>query len=211
MSQAQIYLFIVTSLVIIISPGQDMVLVMSRAISQGSRAGIITAAGVSIGLLGHTVLTAFGLGSLLQASDLLFNIMKYVGAAYLVYLGIRLIMSKGSELDLEVDEDAPPAKASKNFWTGALSNLSNPKITIFYFAYLPQFISNDATSPGWLLLALGMGFAALTFVVKGPVGYFAGILSSWLRQRPAVLRWIDRTSGAVLIALGIKLALEQRP
>ena len=211
MSQAQIYLFIVTSLVIIISPGQDMVLVMSRAISQGSRAGIITAAGVSIGLLGHTVLTAFGLGSLLQASDLLFNIMKYVGAAYLVYLGIRLIMSKGSELDLEVDENAPPAKASKNFWTGALSNLSNPKITIFYFAYLPQFISNDATSPGWLLLALGMGFAALTFVVKGPVGYFAGILSSWLRQRPAVLRWIDRTSGAVLIALGIKLALEQRP
>lgn len=209
MTQAQIYLFIVTSLVIIISPGQDMILVMSKAISQGSKAGIITALGVSLGLMGHTFLTAFGLGSLLQASELLFNILKFVGAAYLVYLGLRLIFSRGSELELDLDQERPE-RNSKNFWTGALSNLSNPKITIFYFAYLPQFISAEAASPGWLLLALGIGFAALTFLVKGPVGYFAGVLSSWLRQRPAVLRWIDRTSGAVLILLGVRLALEKR-
>ena len=209
MTQAQILLFIFTSLAIIITPGQDMILVMSRAISQGSKAGIITAAGVSLGLLGHTFLTAFGLGSLLQASELLFTILKLVGAAYLVYLGIRLIFSKSPELDLD-NPEKDSLKPSKLFWTGAFSNISNPKITIFYFAYLPQFISSDVQSPGLLLLALGIGFAALTFVVKGPTGYFAGILSTWLRQRPAVLRWIDRTSGAVLIGLGVKLAFEKR-
>lgn len=209
MTQAQIYLFAVTSLLVIISPGQDMVLVMSRAISRGSKAGIVTAAGVSVGLLGHTFLTAFGLGSLLQASDLLFNILKFIGAAYLVYLGIRMIFSKGGQLDLDLENEAG-ASLSKNFWTGALSNISNPKVTIFYFAYLPQFIPADSTSPGFLLLALGIGFALLTFIVKGPVGYFAGVLSSWLQQRPAVLRWIDRTSGAVLIYLGVRLALERR-
>lgn len=209
MNQSQLILFIITSLAIIATPGQDMILVMSRAISQGSKAGIITAAGVSVGLLGHTVLTAFGLGSILQSSEIIFTILKLIGAAYLFYLGIRLIFSKSSELDLEAEETLI-TRPSKLFWTGAFSNISNPKITIFYFAYLPQFLSKDVESPWALLFALGVGFAALTFLVKGPVGYFAGILSTWLRQRPAVLRWIDRTSGAVLIGLGAKLAFEKR-
>lgn len=209
MTQAQIYLFVITSLLVIISPGQDMILVMSRAISRGSKAGIVTAAGVSVGLLGHTMLTAFGLGSLLQASDTLFNILKFIGAGYLVYLGIRMLMSKGEQLELNL-ENGTESSLSKNFWTGAFSNISNPKITIFYFAYLPQFIPADSTTPGLLLLALGIGFALLTFLVKGPVGYFAGVLSAWLQQRPLLLRWIDRTSGAVLIYLGVRLALERR-
>ncbi|MFK7801373.1 MAG: LysE family translocator [Anaerolineae bacterium] len=209
MTQAQLILFIITSLAIIATPGQDMILVMSRAISQGSKAGIITALGVSVGLIGHTVLTAFGLGSILQSSEILFTALKLVGAAYLFYLGIRLIFSKSSELDLQAEE-ALTTKPSQLFWTGAFSNISNPKITIFYFAYLPQFLSKDADSPWVLLFALGIGFSLLTFLVKGPVGYFAGVLSTWLKQRPAVLRWIDRTSGAVLIGLGVKLAFEKR-
>ena len=158
MTQAQILLFVFTSLAIIITPGQDMILVMSRAISQGAKAGIITAAGVSIGLLGHTLLTAFGLGSMLQTSELLFMLLKFVGAAYLVYLGIRLIFSRSSELDLK-KEEKESVSLRKLFWAGAFSNLSNPKITIFYFAYLPQFISSDVQSPGLMLLILGVSFA----------------------------------------------------
>ncbi|MBT8333804.1 MAG: LysE family translocator [Desulfobacterales bacterium] len=208
MDEMQLALFVIASFIIIITPGQDLLLVMSRAVTQGSRAGIITASGVSIGLIGHSVLTAFGLGALLLASKSIFTILKFVGAGYLFYLGIRLITSKSHRLDLKSSQKVSPRKL---FFTGAFSNISNPNITIFYFAFLPQFIPGNAENPTLQLLILGLFFAFLTFLVKGPVGYFAGILSLWLRSNPKILKWIDRTSGTVLIGLGIKLVFEQPP
>ena len=207
MTEAQIVVFILTSLVVIITPGQDMILVMSRAISQGSSAGVVTAAGVCFGLLGHTLLATLGLGSLLMASEQLFAILKVVGAGYLVYLGVRLLLNREAELGLQ---ETKPTQLRRLFAQGALSNISNPKVTVFYLAFLPQFFSSDVPNPTQLLLLLGVAFSALTFLVKAPVGYFAGSLSSWLRARPTVLRWLDRTSGLVLIGLGVKLALERR-
>jgi threonine/homoserine/homoserine lactone efflux protein len=207
MPDAQLILFVVTSLVVIVTPGQDMILVMSRSIAQGSAAGIATAAGVSTGLLGHTLLAGFGLGSILLASETLFVVLKLVGAAYLVYLGVRLLLAKPAALELA----GAGAEPLRRLWVqGALSNLSNPKIAIFYFAFLPQFISADTAHPTALLLMLGAAFAALTFLVKGPVGWFAGALSAWLRARPRVLVGMHRTSGAVLVALGVRLAFERR-
>lgn len=206
MNEIQLTLFVLASLIIIITPGQDLLLVMSRAVTQGSRAGIITASGVSVGLVGHSVLAAFGLGALLLASKSIFTILKCIGAAYLFYLGIRLIMSKSHCLDLSSSQNISPGKL---FLTGAFSNISNPNITIFYFAFLPQFIPEDAGNPTLLLLILGLSFAMLTFLVKGPVGYFSGILSSWFRSNPTILKWINRTSGTVLIGLGFKLVFEQ--
>jgi len=91
-----------------------------------------------------------------------------------------------------------------------LSNVSNPKIAIFYFAFLPQFVLPGAGHPTLSVFALGLSFAALTFLVKGPVGFFAGLLSGWLRSRPGVLAWLYRSSGAILIGLGVKLAFERR-
>jgi threonine/homoserine/homoserine lactone efflux protein len=207
MSDAQLLLFVVTSLVVIVTPGQDMILVMSRSIAQGSAAGIATAAGVSTGLLGHTLLAGFGLGSILLASETLFVVLKLVGAAYLVYLGVRLLLTKPTALELAGVGAAP----LRRLWVqGALSNLSNPKIAIFYFAFLPQFVAPDTAHPTALLLMLGAAFSALTFLVKGPVGWFAGALSAWLRARPRVLVGMHRTSGAVLVALGVRLAFERR-
>ena len=207
MSDAQLLLFVVTSLVVILTPGQDMILVMSRSIAQGSAAGIATAAGVSTGLLGHTLLAGLGLGSLLLASETLFVALKLIGASYLIYLGIRLLWFRPATLELAGLRVAPLRRL---FAQGALSNLSNPKIAIFYFAFLPQFISADTEHPTLVLLILGAVFSLLTFLVKGPVGYFAGALSAWLRARPRVLVGMHRTSGAVLVALGVRLALERR-
>lgn len=201
------WLFIVTSLVLIVTPGQDMMLVMSRSITQGWKAGVVTAAGVSTGLLGHSLLASLGLGALLGASEMIFVTIKYVGAAYLVYLGIKLLAQGRSEIEVRRMSAVPMRSL---FFQGAFSNLSNPKITIFYFAYLPQFIPSGSAHPTTMLFALGVAFAALTFIVKGPVGYGAGILSGWLRSRPTVLSWINRTSGVVLVALGIRLAMERR-
>ena len=200
-------LFIVTSLILIITPGQDMMLVMSRSIAQGRKAGVATAAGVSFGLLGHTVLAALGLGALLRASEILFVIIKLIGAAYLVYLGVKLFRSHASDLDIK---HLPVISYRKLFFQGAFSNVSNPKIAIFYFAYLPQFIPTGSEAPTIMLLILGAAFSALTFVVKGPIGYGAGVLSNWMRARPGVLGWVNRVSGGMLIALGLRLAFERR-
>jgi threonine/homoserine/homoserine lactone efflux protein len=207
MIEASWVLFIVASLAVIITPGQDMMLVMSRSLTQGAAAGVATAAGVSVGLLGHTVLTTLGLGAILQASDWLFLALKLVGAAYLVYLGLMQLLVKRADLE----SDAAPARSLQRlFLDGALSNLSNAKIVIFYLAFLPQFVPASAQQPAISVFALGVAFAALTFLVKGPVGVFAGALSAWLRSRPAVLAWIYRSSGAILIGLGVKLAFDRR-
>src|SRR5262245_623556 len=160
-----------------------MMLVMSRSLTQGAAAGVITAAGVSVGLLGHTLLATLGLGAILQASEWLFLALKLAGAVYLVYLGITLIRAKHAGLGAA---DGERRSLGRLFLDGALSNLSNAKIVVFYLAFLPQFVPATAQQPTLSVFALGATFAVLTFLVKGPVGVFAGALSGWLRARPAV-------------------------
>ena len=200
-------LFVLTSLVVIATPGQDMLLVMSRSIAQGPAAGVVTAAGVGAGLLGHTVLATLGLGAVLTASEWAFVALKVVGAAYLVWLGIGLLRTRSASIEVD---SAPPRSLPRLFADGALSNLSNPKIAIFYFAFLPQFVTRDAAHPTLAIAVLGTAFALLTFAVKGPVGAAAGLLSAWLRRRPRVLVWVYRCSGLVMLGLGIRLVMERR-
>lgn len=202
------WLFIVTSLVLIVTPGQDMILVMSRSLARGSAAGVATAAGVSVGLVGHTILATLGLGAILRTSEWLFLVLKLVGAAYLVYLGLQLLRARTHAVTVSA---GAPRSLWRLFFDGALSNVSNPKIGVFYFAFLPQFVRPGAAHPTLSVFALGLAFAGLTFLVKGPVGLGAGGLSDWLRARPHALAWLYRTSGAVLVGLGLKLALERRP
>ena len=207
MLEASWLLFSVASLVLIATPGQEMILVMSRSIAQGPAAGVATAAGVSVGLVGHTVLATLGLGAILRTSEWLFIALKLVGAAYLIYLGIQLLRTRHVELALGPATARPMGRL---FVDGALSNLSNPKIAIFYFAFLPQFVMPGATHPTLAIFVLGLLFALITFAVKVPIGVLAGLLSSWLRARPQVLLNLYRGSGFVLLGLGLRLALERR-
>lgn len=205
MLDVSLLVFLTTSLLIILALGQDMVLVLSRSVACGSRAGVITAAGISTGLMGHTLLVALGLGALLQTSALAFTLMKYLGAAYLIYLGVKAF--RAPPIDLGAPADT--AGSMKSFFLqGALSNISNPKIAIFYFAYLPQFVSAANPYPTETLLALGTTFALLTFVVKMPVGLVAGALSGWIQARPSVQVWLNRSCGGLLVAMGLRLASE---
>ncbi len=207
MIQADWLLFAAASLVLIAVPGQDMILVMSRSVAQGVAAGVTTAAGVSTGLLGHTVLATLGLGAILRTSEWLFVALKLVGAAYLLYLGVCMLLTKRAQLELG---SGGRRALPRLFIDGALSDLSNPKIALFYFAFLPQFVSPGAENPTLTVFALGVAFAGLTFLVKGPVGVFAGALSGWLRSRPSVLLWVNRVSGAILVGLAARLAMERR-
>jgi threonine/homoserine/homoserine lactone efflux protein len=201
-------IFLIASVAIIATPGQDMVLVMSRSVAQGSVAGVVTAAGVSCGLLMHTLLATIGVGAIVQTSDWLFLSMKIVGALYLIYLGVLLLRSSSAELALT---GSNVRSAGRLFVDGALSNIANPKIAIFYFAFLPQFVLPQAQSPTLTIFALGAAFALLTFLMKGPVGYFAGRLSRWLRDNPDYLLGVHKVSGVVLILLGVRLWFSERP
>lgn len=200
-------LFLAASVALIATPGQDMILVMSRSVTQGQAAGLITALGISAGLLVHTVLAALGLGIILKTSEWLFFAVKLAGAGYLVYLGVRAIMSARNALALFHGE---PRSLGRLFLDGALTNIANPKIAVFYLAFLPQFVTPASKNPTAALFVLGTTFAALTFLIKGPLAVCAGHLSRWVRRRPGVLSWLYRTSGAVLIGLGVSLALEDR-
>ena len=207
MIEASWLVFAVASIVLIATPGQDMVLVMSRSVAQGAMAGVVTAGGVSVGLVGHTVLATLGLGAILRTSEWLFVALKLVGAAYLIYLGIDLLRTKQNSLPIGLQTGRTLGRL---FADGAVSNLSNPKIAIFYFAFLPQFVAPSARNATLTVFVLGLAFAALTFLIKAPVGLFAGRLSAWLRSRPGVLTWIFRSSGAILVGLGVRLAFERR-
>ncbi len=203
MLDAQWFLFLAASVVVIATPGQDMILVMSRSLASGTRAGLVTAAGVSVGLVGHTVLATLGLGALLRTSEWLFTVLKLVGAAYLLYIGVKLLLTRAATLAAESTERL---SCRRLFTTGALSNISNPKIAVFYFAFLPQFVSPEAAHPTLTILALGLFFAGLTFLIKGPVAVFAGRLSAWFQSRPSALVWLYRCSGIVMVGLAVRLA-----
>ena len=207
MIDAQWLLFLLASLAVIATPGQDMILVMSKSVTQGTRAGLATAAGVSVGLVGHTVLATLGLGALLRTSEWLFTSIKLVGAAYLLYLGVQLLRTRSAQLAAEASVAQSHLRL---FGTGAVSNISNPKIAVFYFAFLPQFVTAQAPHPTLTILTLGLVFAVLTFVIKGPVAVFAGRLSAWFQSRPKALLWVYRFSGLVMVGLALRLALSRR-
>lgn len=207
MIEANWLLFFAASVVVIATPGQDMILVMSRSITHGTRAGVATAAGVSLGLIVHTVLATLGLGALLSTSEWLFTAIKFVGAAYLLYLGCQLLLTRTAQLTATASARQSQLKL---FATGAASNISNPKIAVFYFAFLPQFVSPGTSHATLTIFTLGVLFASLTFLIKGPVALFAGRLSSWFQSRPNALLWLYRFSGLVMVGLAVRLALSRR-
>jgi threonine/homoserine/homoserine lactone efflux protein len=202
-------LYVAASLALIATPGQDMLYVISRALAQGRFAGVCSALGVCIGILVHTALAAIGVGAILQSSEAVFLALKLAGAAYLVYLGLRLLLAR----------DAGPVMraggAALSPWAlvrqGALSNVTNPKIVLFFLAFLPQFVDRASPHPTRDLVFLGVLYALLALPVKAGVGLAAGTFAERVLRSRSAMAWINRASGAVLVGLGLRLALAERP
>jgi threonine/homoserine/homoserine lactone efflux protein len=201
-------LYIVASLALIATPGQDMIYVLTRSLAQGRMAGIASAVGVCLGILVHTALAALGVGAILKASATLFVVLKLAGAAYLVYLGLRMIFARagGNPLDGDAARLSPMALVRQ----GMLSNVTNPKIVLFFFAFLPQFVDPAGAHPTRDLVFLGVLYAAMALPVKGAVALAAGSLAERIRRTPAIVTTIHRAGGAVLVALGARLAMAER-
>jgi threonine/homoserine/homoserine lactone efflux protein len=201
-------IYVAASLALILTPGQDMLYVISRSLAQGRAAGVYSAIGVILGILVHTALAAFGVGAILAASEGLFLLLKLVGAAYLLYLGLRLMFSRTQDVGLATGGNA--MRPASLVWQGLLSNVTNPKIVLFFFAFLPQFVDPASAHPTRDLIFLGVLYAALGLPVKVGVGLAAGSLAHVFRARPQVLAWVNRASGLVLVALGLRLAATER-
>lgn len=204
MNDTNLLLFVTASLALILVPGPDMIYVLTRGLSQGRSAGLVSAAGVSSGALVHTAFAAVGLSAILAQSALAFSVVKYLGAAYLIYLGIRTILDRQA---LAVPDRAGRARLRVVFRQGVLSNVLNPKVALFFLAFLPQFVDPAGGASALQMLALGAAFALMGLAVLCIMALFSGALGDFLKSRPSfanALRWL---SGGVLVALGLRLAV----
>lgn len=209
MDRGSLAIYVAASLALIATPGQDMLYVVSRSLAQGRIAGICSALGVCLGILVHTALAAFGVGAVLRASATLFLALQVGGAAYLIYLGVRMLLAPAGAAALGAARGRTSLPAL--VWQGVVSNVSNPKIVLFFVAFLPQFVDPASAHPTRDLVFLGVLYAALALPVKSAVGIAAGTFSERILGSPAAFRWINRASAAVLIALGARLAAGGRP
>ena len=200
-------LFCIAAIVLIITPGPDMLYVIARSIGQGKVAGIVSAFGVCVGILVHTLAAAIGLSALLMTSALAYNIVKYTGAAYLIYLGIRTILSRE-----EQDTLATLQKRSltTTFSQGVLSNVLNPKIALFFIAFLPQFVDSTQGGIAIQIAILGLIFDAMTIFCFVSVALLSSSFGDWLQNNSSwrpFQRWF---TGSVLVCLGVRLALPEQ-
>jgi len=200
--------YVIASLALIATPGQDMLYVITRSLAQGRLAGVCSALGVCCGILVHTAIAALGIGALLQASETLFLAVKLAGAAYLVWLGLRLLLARAT-VSLEATGGRRLSPMSL-FAQGVLSNVSNPKMVLFFLAFLPQFVSPADAHPTAHLVFLGVLYAVMALPVKAGVALVAGSLFENLARSRAALAWLNRASGTVLVALGVRLAASDR-
>ena len=196
--------FIVASALLIVSPGVDTVYILSRSIAQGKKAGIYSVLGIVTGSLLHVTLAAFGLSIIIAQSVTSFNIIKYAGAVYLSYLGIKMLLAKPIA---QLDTDTPFLNVGKLYISGILTNLFNPKIILFYLVFLPQFVKTSEAHNPIPFLILGLMFIIPATVWCIMLVLFAVKLSQKLRQNNKISVWLNRATGVVFIALGLKLAL----
>jgi threonine/homoserine/homoserine lactone efflux protein len=197
-------LFIVASALLAIAPGPDIVYVLTRGISQGPKAGIAAAFGFAAGCIFHTILAAVGIAALIRSSELAFDAVRYAGAAYLVWIGIQALRHRSS---FSIEGASDTRALATIFKQSVVGNILNPKVTLFFLAFLPQFVNTQAGHVGWQMALLGAIFMVITVFVFGAVAWFAGWIGAWIRAKPAIGERLNVFAGITFIALGIRVAL----
>jgi threonine/homoserine/homoserine lactone efflux protein len=199
--------FLVTSLIVVASPGTGVLFTMAAGLTRGARASLVAAFGCTLGTLPHIVAAITGLAALLHTSAVAFQTLKYAGVAYLLYMAWNTVRDTGA---LSVEDHAEPKSARQVIVSGVLVNILNPKLSIFFVAFLPQFVSSG--EPHYLvrMLELSGVFMLITFVVFVAYGIFAAVIRDRVISRPAVLTWMRRTFAGAFVALGAKLAFAER-
>jgi len=211
--------FVVAVFLLNVTPGPDTAYIVGRSVAQGRGAGLMSALGISAGCCVHSLACAFGLTALLAASATAFTVIKFVGALYLVYLGVRLIFAKPAA-EAEADADAvtvgkplaagAPKSLRQLFLQGFWTNVLNPKVVLFFVSFFPQFVSTGSDHKTLAFLTLGAVFVLMSMVWNSFVAYIAGSVTKRFSGKPGVKRWLDRGVGSAFVGLGVKLATASR-
>lgn len=196
--------FLLTSLVIIASPGTGALVTLAAGLARGARASVVAAVGCTLGILPHMLAAITGLAALLQANPMGFEAIKYVGVAYLLYMAWMTLRADGP---LQIASDGLADSDGKVIQQAVLANLLNPKLSIFFFAFLPQFIGPGEARPTLTMLQLSLAFMAMTFAVFAAYGVIAASLRDRVLSRPGVLHWMRRAFAVTFVALAARLAL----
>lgn len=196
-------LFLATAMVLLAVPGPAVLYVVTRSIEMGRSGGLASVAGITTGTIVHIALATAGLSSLILASHVAFDGVKYAGAAYLVYLGVRRLLTRGEEA---VEDEAVPRTRARAYRQGIVVNLTNPKTIVFVFAFIPQFVDPGAHHVWLQVLVLGLSFACLGFLSDSVYAFAAGTVADRLRGSRGIARFQRWFGGSVLIALGVVAA-----
>jgi threonine/homoserine/homoserine lactone efflux protein len=201
--------YLVAALIVIASPGPDSLNSLAIGISRGRREGVAYALGVGVGCLTHTVWAMLGISAIVAASAALFNVIKWIGVAYLVWLGIQSLRSKGS---IAAMGNVPQrGNAAQRFRQGVLTNALNPKVMLFFLAFLPQFVDpQHGAAVIWQLGLMGLTFTVITALAYSALAWSAGSVGARLIEQPRIALWLERATGVVFIAMAARLALAER-
>ncbi|KAB2850214.1 MAG: LysE family translocator [Hyphomicrobiaceae bacterium] len=203
-----LWLFVLAGVMLNITPGPDMAFIMGQSARLGWRGGTAAALGVGTGCIVHILAAAVGISALIAASATAFTMVKLAGAAYLLYIGARMLLSKPSAAVAVGATGDGGAMAA--FWQGAVINVLNPKVALFFLAFLPQFIATDAPSKAWAFVILGLIFNGTGTVWNLFVAWLAARAAAFLAAGGKARLWLERSLGALFLGLGLKLALAQR-
>jgi threonine/homoserine/homoserine lactone efflux protein len=198
--------FLFAAFMLNIAPGPDMLYVIGRSVGQGRKAGIVSALGIFVGCWAHILAAAFGIAALLRSSPIAFNMVRYAGAAYLVYLGVKMLVQRSNLAQQQLQPDSLAAI----FRQGVITNVLNPKVALFFLAFLPQFIDSRRGSVVWQILLLGLIFNVGGTAVNLGVAYAGGTLGELLRRNARFARLQQWFTGLVFIGLGARLAWQRR-
>jgi len=199
--------FLITTLIVVIAPGTGVLFTLAAGLSRGAKASIVAAFGCTLGILPHMAAAITGLAALLHTSALAFQTLKYVGVAYLLWMAWQTLKETGA---LRVETEVAPRSARRTVLQAILINVLNPKLSIFFFAFLPQFVTPGEPHALARMLEMSGVFMGLTFAVFVVYGVFAAALRAHVISRPRVMTWMRRTFAAAFVGLGVKLALAER-
>lgn len=206
MTLSTLLYFLGASIALTLAPGPDNIFVMTQGIARGRKPAIVTALGMCSGISVHTTAAAFGISAVFYSSVVAFNVVKFAGAAYLLYLAWKTLKERSS-VRLSVADDRPAATLFKR---GFIMNVLNPKVAMFFLAFLPQFVAPDADHVPLQMLLLGLIFMVQAVIIFSLIGYFAGSIGNFILARPRIARYFDRLTAGVFASLGIRLALAER-
>jgi threonine/homoserine/homoserine lactone efflux protein len=199
--------FLLTSIIVVATPGTGVIYTLAAGLTRGARTSVVAAAGCTLGIVPHMAAAITGVAALLHTSAVAFGVLKYLGVAYLLYMAWSTLKDKGA---LAVEEEDAPSSPRKTITTGILINILNPKLTTFFFAFLPQFVSSDEPQEVLRMLELSAVFMLLTFVIFSFYGVFAAAMRERVVTRPRVMAWMRRVFAGSFVALGLKLAFTRQ-